>query len=56
MASWQQWLAHRDVKTHQTSKQEIDILRALIKRDLPDAAVVELSADRRSATAYNAAL
>ena len=30
MASWQQWLAKGDVKTHQTSKQEVDNLRALI--------------------------
>ena len=51
MASWQQWLAKGDVKTHQTSKQEIDDLRALIIRDLADAAVAGLSADRRFATA-----
>lgn len=56
MASWQQWLASGDVKAHQTSKQEIDNLRALITRDLADAAVTALSADRRFATAYNAAL
>jgi uncharacterized protein (UPF0332 family) len=56
MVSWLQWLAKGDVKTHQTSKQEIDNLRALITRDLADAAVVALSADRRFATAYNAAL
>src|SRR5271156_5638128 len=56
MASWQQWLAKGDVKTHQTSKQEVDNLRALIARDLADAAISGLSADRRFATAYNAAL
>lgn len=56
MASWQQCLAKGDVKTHQTSKQEIDNLRALITRDLADAAVTGLSADRQFATAYNAAL
>jgi uncharacterized protein (UPF0332 family) len=56
MASWQQWLAKGDVKIHQTSKQELDNLRALITRDLADASVVGLSADRRFATAYNAAL
>ena len=56
MASWQQWLDKGDVKTHQTSKQEIDNLRALITRDLADASVTALSADRRFATAYNAAL
>jgi uncharacterized protein (UPF0332 family) len=41
---------------HQTSKQEIDNLRDLITRDLADAAITSLSADRRFATAYNAAL
>lgn len=56
MASWQQWLAKGDVRTHQTSKQEVDNLRALIIRDLADASVTALSADRRFATAYNAAL
>jgi hypothetical protein len=56
MASWQQWLAKGDVKTHQTTKQEVDNLRALIARDLADAAISGLSADRRFATAYNAAL
>jgi hypothetical protein len=56
MASWQQWLAKGDVKAHQTSNQEINNLRALITRDLADAAVIALSADRRFATAYNAAL
>lgn len=56
MANWQQWLGKGDVKTHQTSKQEIDNLRALISRDLADAAIAGLSADRRFATAYNAAL
>ncbi len=56
MTSWQQWLAKGDIKTHQTSKQEIDNLRALIRRDLTDAAVTGLSADRRFAIAYNAAL
>jgi len=56
MANWQQWLGKGDVKTHQTTKQEIDNLRDLITRDLADAAIVGLSADRRFATAYNAAL
>ena len=56
MASWQQWLVKGDVKTHQTSKQEIDNFRALIARDLADAGITGLSADRRFATAYNAAL
>ena len=36
--------------------EELDALRELIVRDLGDAGVKELSADRRFATAYNAAL
>jgi hypothetical protein len=49
-------LAKGDLKLHQTSKQELDNIRALIARDLADASVPGLSADRRFATAYNAAL
>jgi len=49
-------LASRDVQRHRTSKQELDDLRALVVRDLADASIAELSADRRFATAYNAAL
>ena len=55
MASWQQWLAKGDVKTHQISKLEINNLKALIVRDLADAGIVSFSADRRFTTAYNAA-
>jgi hypothetical protein len=44
------------VHTHQTSKQELDELRAVVQRDLADAALPALSEDRRFATAYNAAL
>lgn len=54
--SWELWLAKGEVKAHQTSKQELDNLRRLIARDLADASVMALSADRRFATAYNAAL
>jgi hypothetical protein len=54
--SWKQLLAQRKVQLHTTSKQELDGLRALIERDLTDAALAGLSADRRFATAYNAAL
>jgi hypothetical protein len=54
--SWKQLLAKGEVKAHQTSKQELDNIRALIARDLADAALRGLSADRRFATAYNAAL
>lgn len=44
------------MKTHQTSAQELHDLRAVIGRDLSDAALEQLSDDRRFATAYNAAL
>jgi hypothetical protein len=54
--SWRQWLAQRNVHPHTPGKQELDGLRALIGRDLADAALLALSADRRFATAYNAAL
>jgi uncharacterized protein (UPF0332 family) len=54
--SWKQLLAKGDLKAHKTSKQELDNIRALIARDLADAALAGLSADRRFATAYNAAL
>ena len=47
--------AHR-VRPHATSKQELDDLRALIDRDLHDAGLAGLSADRPFATSYNAAL
>jgi hypothetical protein len=49
-------LANRDVQRHRTSKKELDDIRKLIARDLADAAITALSADRRFATAYNAAL
>lgn len=49
-------LASRDVQRHRPSKRELDDFRALIARDLADAAVALVSADRRFATAYNAAL
>jgi hypothetical protein len=49
-------LASRDVQRHRTSKRELDDIRALVARDLADAIVAGLSADRRFATVYNAAL
>lgn len=54
--SWQQLLAANRVRRHATSRQELMDLRAVIARDLQDAAVAGLSADRRFATAYNAVL
>ena len=49
-------MASRDVQRHRTSKKELDDIRALIARDLADAGVTAVSADRRFATAYNAGL
>jgi hypothetical protein len=54
--TWQRLLSAKRVQSHKTSKREIDDLRAVIKRDLHDAGVPGLSADRSFATSYNAAL
>jgi hypothetical protein len=54
--SWKELLERGEVKAHRTSKQELDNIRKLIARDMADASVMALSADRRFATAYNAAL
>jgi hypothetical protein len=54
--SWKKLQAEGKVRAHKTSRKELDDLRAVIVRDLDDAAIVELSDDRRFATAYNAAL
>ena len=44
------------IRPHRTNPAEIAGLFAVVKRDLTDAAIEALSADRRFATAYNAAL
>lgn len=54
--TWTRLLANNEVKRHKTSKRELDSIRAVIARDLADASLTGLSADRRFATAYNAAL
>lgn len=54
--SWQNLLANRTVQNHTTSRQEMDNLRELVSRDLKDAGIEGLSADRRFATAYNSVL
>jgi uncharacterized protein (UPF0332 family) len=54
--TWTQLFAAREVQKHRTAKAELDNMRALIARDLADASIKTLSADRRFATAYNAAL
>ena len=52
--SWTNLLAARTVQTHATGRNEITNLRKVVNRDLSDAAIDALSADRRFATAYNA--
>jgi uncharacterized protein (UPF0332 family) len=54
--SWQSLLQAQKIKPHRTGRQELDDLRNVVERDLQDAAVSALSADRRFATAYNAVL
>ena len=54
--TWTNFLANKETQKHKTSKKELDNMRALIARDLADANLAGLSADRRFATAYNAAL
>lgn len=54
--TWPSLLANKEAQKHKTSKKELDNMRALIARDLADAAIAGLSSDRRFATAYNAAL
>lgn len=44
------------IRRHRTNRQEVANLFQVVERDLADAAITALSADRRFATAYNAAL
>lgn len=50
------WLKEDRLKKHSTSNQEISKLFKIVDRDLIDASIQELSADRRFITAYNAVL
>jgi len=50
------WLQEGRLKQHKTSKNEIKQLLAVFDRDIADAQLKSVSADRRFATAYNAAL
>jgi hypothetical protein len=54
--TWTSLLANKEAQKHKTSKKELDNMRALIARDLADTSLTGLSADRRFATAYKAAL
>jgi len=44
------------LRQHKTSKEEIKNLLALVRRDIKDAKVEDLSSDRKFACAYNAVL
>jgi uncharacterized protein (UPF0332 family) len=48
--------AQGKLQTHKTSQKEINNLFLLIKRDLKDSKIKQLSADRQFVTAYNAVL
>ena len=54
--SLQSWLESGRLRAHKTSSSEIAELLKAANRDLADAQLHELSADRRFATAYSAAL
>lgn len=54
--TWQDLVNQGAVRPHTTSIAELSDLRAVVERDLNDAALTALSADRRFATAYNAVL
>jgi uncharacterized protein (UPF0332 family) len=54
--TWNELLTSGRVKRHTTGAQEIGALRRVVERDLRDARLEGLSADRRFATAYNAVL
>lgn len=56
MMTLEDWLANHWISKHNTSGEEMSALRAVVERDLGDASIEALSADRRFATAYNAAL
>ncbi len=54
--AWKTLLSKRLVQAHKTSREEVQNIRSLIKRDIEDAQITELSIDRRFATAYGAAV
>jgi hypothetical protein len=54
--SLENWLKNGWLKPHRTSKQEIENLFNIVKRDLEDAQRQDVSADWQFGIAYNAAL
>jgi uncharacterized protein (UPF0332 family) len=53
---YERLLRESRIRLHRTNRQEVAGLFQVVERDLADAAITALSADRRFATAYNAAL
>ena len=51
-----EWLANRWLVQHESSREEVEDLLAVVERDLGDAAIDSLSPDWRLGIAYNAAL
>lgn len=54
--NFKKWLAEERLRTHRTSKEEIQGLLEIARRDLNDASVQDLSTDRRFLIAYEGAL
>ena len=54
--TWKELLSENRIEHHKTSRQELDGLRSVVKRNLADAAIPRLSADNRFGLAYEAAL
>jgi hypothetical protein len=50
------WLAEGQLRGHKTNREEIQGLLEIVRRDLNDAAVPDLSLDRRFLIAYEGAL
>lgn len=56
MMDFKRWLAEDRLRAHKTNKEEILGLLEIVKRDLNDASVSDLSADRRYLITYEGAL
>ena len=56
MMDFKRWLGEERLRTHKTNKEEILGLLEIVKRDLNDASVSDLSTDRRFLIAYEGAL
>jgi hypothetical protein len=52
----QRWLDAGAVRAYEASRQEVVGLLAIADRDITDAGLIQLSSDRRFATAFGAAL